>query len=197
MGPDGLIAHVFGPIEGRLHDETVYQMSGLPQLLDEHSWDPLGQPLVIYGDPAYGLSSHLISPFSTVNIEPEQECFNREMSRVRQAVEWGFGAVIRLWAYLDFPQGKGVLKTAIGLHYLVAVLLTNAHGIFNWNQVAQSFDCAPPTLAEYFCGRPSEADNAAWELHDIYTAGGWESLDVEDAPEEVEYEENDDGEEYD
>jgi hypothetical protein len=61
--PDGLHAHVWGPVEGRLVDQTLYAESGLANILREHSHDTNGIPLQIYGDPAYGLSEHLISPF--------------------------------------------------------------------------------------------------------------------------------------
>ncbi|KAF8600003.1 hypothetical protein BDV93DRAFT_419038, partial [Ceratobasidium sp. AG-I] len=52
--PDGLHSHLFGPIEGRRHDETVYKQSNLDHLLHTYSHAPNGLPLVIYGDPAYG-----------------------------------------------------------------------------------------------------------------------------------------------
>ncbi|THU76384.1 hypothetical protein K435DRAFT_824585 [Dendrothele bispora CBS 962.96] len=51
--PDGIIIHVFGPIEGRRHDSTAYKESGLVDILDRHFWGPDGQRLFIYGDPAY------------------------------------------------------------------------------------------------------------------------------------------------
>ena len=47
--PNGLIAHMFGPIEGRRHDAFMLGVSGLTEKLrqfDQHN----GQPYVIYGD---------------------------------------------------------------------------------------------------------------------------------------------------
>ncbi|THU89275.1 hypothetical protein K435DRAFT_572148, partial [Dendrothele bispora CBS 962.96] len=51
--PDGIIAHVFGPIEGRRHDETLFKESGLSDILAAHFWTQDRRPLFIYGDPAY------------------------------------------------------------------------------------------------------------------------------------------------
>jgi len=50
--PDGLILHVYGPLEGRRHDWTLYMRSGL----DESLGDLLlvdGKQYVIYGDSGY------------------------------------------------------------------------------------------------------------------------------------------------
>ncbi|KZV99813.1 hypothetical protein EXIGLDRAFT_762278 [Exidia glandulosa HHB12029] len=66
--PDGIHVHVFGPIKGRRHDWTIFKESGLPDLLRRHFDDSAGNAMVIYGDPAYGLSPHLISPFLGDNL---------------------------------------------------------------------------------------------------------------------------------
>ncbi|TDL14164.1 hypothetical protein BD410DRAFT_700488, partial [Rickenella mellea] len=52
--PDGLHVHVYGPVEGRRHDETLYRQSGLSELLDKYSWGPDGESLAIFGDSGYG-----------------------------------------------------------------------------------------------------------------------------------------------
>ena len=120
--PDGLHVHVFGPVDGRLQDSTVYSMSGLADCLTAHSWDIDGTPMVIYGDPAYE-TSHLILPFPTLNITPEERQWNRRMSTCREAVEWSFGSVTKLWTALDFQRQNKALKSAVGLNYPVATLL--------------------------------------------------------------------------
>jgi hypothetical protein len=35
--------------------------------------------------------------------------FNWEMSRVRQAVEWGFGGIVNHWGFIDFKKNLKVL----------------------------------------------------------------------------------------
>ncbi|KIO28419.1 hypothetical protein M407DRAFT_182246 [Tulasnella calospora MUT 4182] len=148
--PDGLHAHVFGPVEGRRHDETLYKESGLAAILDEHSWDPEGNPLAVYGDPAYGIGRHLLSPFKGASLSDEEQAFNAQMSKVREAVEWGFGDAVHQFAFLDFSKNLKVLLQPVGLLYSVALLLSNAHTILHQPQISQYFICQPPTLQEYF-----------------------------------------------
>ncbi|ETV64039.1 hypothetical protein H257_19020 [Aphanomyces astaci] len=73
--PDGLISHVFGPIEGRRHDLTLLRKF---------------RGYIIYGDPAYGRSDQLASPFSGARLTEAQKHVNASMSRVRVSVEWSF-----------------------------------------------------------------------------------------------------------
>lgn len=53
--PNGLVANLFGPIEGRRHDSTMLARSGWLQLLEHNSRAPDRTALCIYGDPAYPL----------------------------------------------------------------------------------------------------------------------------------------------
>ncbi|RPA77708.1 hypothetical protein BJ508DRAFT_378754 [Ascobolus immersus RN42] len=64
--PDGIIVHFFGPMEGRRHDRHLWQKSKIMDYLIEHAKNSQGQPLQLYGDPAYGLNRHLISPFKSL-----------------------------------------------------------------------------------------------------------------------------------
>jgi hypothetical protein len=60
--PDGIIIHVFGPMEGRCHDATLLKESGLTDTLEKHFWGSNGEQYYVYGDPAYQtavISCHL------------------------------------------------------------------------------------------------------------------------------------------
>ena len=66
--PNGLIANLFGPVEGRRHDSGMLAMSGLLLQLQQMSFSPAGQAMCIYGDPAYPHNihySHLSRDFSS------------------------------------------------------------------------------------------------------------------------------------
>ena len=63
VAPNGLIANLFGPVEGRRHDSGMLALSGLLPMLEAHCVSPTGQPLCVYGDPAYPLRVHLQGPF--------------------------------------------------------------------------------------------------------------------------------------
>ena len=59
MTPFGIIAHLFGPLEGRRHDAAMLQESGLLALVEQHMQQPGGTYWVLYGDPAYHIKVHL------------------------------------------------------------------------------------------------------------------------------------------
>ena len=63
--PNGPIAHMFGPIEGRRNDAFMLGVSGLADKL-QRLLTPMGEPYVIYGDPAYGLACNILAPFCGV-----------------------------------------------------------------------------------------------------------------------------------
>ena len=54
--PNGLVANLFGSVEGKRHNSTMLVRSGLLPLLTQHAVDRNGNPLCIYGDPAYPIT---------------------------------------------------------------------------------------------------------------------------------------------
>ena len=76
-------------------------VSGLTDKLSRFQ-TPTGEPYVAYGDPAYGLAGNIIRSFRGAHIADDEQAFNREMSKVRTCVEWGFGKICLNFAYLDF-----------------------------------------------------------------------------------------------
>lgn len=87
-----MIAHMFGPIEGRRHDAFMLGVSGLSDKLRRFV-QPNGEPYVIYGDPAYGITQNIIAPFRQARLTDDEQEFNTRMSKVRTCVEWGFGKI--------------------------------------------------------------------------------------------------------
>ncbi|KIJ53252.1 hypothetical protein M422DRAFT_100162, partial [Sphaerobolus stellatus SS14] len=152
IAPDGLVIHVYGPIDGRRHDETVYKESGLSELLDKHFWTPEGQPLYVYGDPTYTVGAHVMAPFKGPEgtLTPEQQRFNTAMSRIREPIEWIFKEVAQKFTFIDFSRNHKILLTPCDLYYLVSLLLCNVHTILHYPQIPQYFAYPPPTLEEYF-----------------------------------------------
>ena len=60
--PNGLIAHLFGSIEGKRHDAFMLAENGLASKLMRFN-QANGQPYIVYGDPAYGISRNILAPF--------------------------------------------------------------------------------------------------------------------------------------
>jgi hypothetical protein len=158
LAPDGIVIHIYGPVEGRRHDETVFQQSGVTQILEKHFWTVDGRALFIYGDPAYSVSAHVLAPYKGATVTAEQSAFNSAMSHCRETVEWAFREVVQQFPFLDFSRNQKFLLSPCGLYYLVAMLLANAHTILHEPQITQYFRCKPPTLEEYFTGGPIDDD---------------------------------------
>ncbi|GMF40638.1 unnamed protein product [Phytophthora fragariaefolia] len=68
--PDGLISHLFGPVDGRRHDMFMLNKSGLKRELETN---PAFHNKLIYGDPAYGCTNLFCCPYKgcRVNAPPE------------------------------------------------------------------------------------------------------------------------------
>ncbi|XP_075526500.1 uncharacterized protein LOC142558232 [Dermacentor variabilis] len=146
MCPNGIVCQLDGPYPGRRHDAGILQSSGLyaklEKLVGPHQF-------VIYGDPAYPLKPLLMKPYGGSSLTTTQLEFNTSMSRVRQAVEWGFGKVISEFAFLDFKKNQKLLRQEVAHMYKAATILTNCHTCLYGSQVSQYFELHPPSLNEY------------------------------------------------
>ena len=148
MLPNGIIGNMFGPIEGRRHDSYMLRESGiLPQLQNLPHRNNI--PFALYGDPAYPLRPQLLCPFRGARITEVQQDFNTVMSSVRQCVEWGFGKITSLWAFLDFKQNLKILLQPVAKYYLVGALLTNCHTCLYGSQTGEYFGIDAPSIEEY------------------------------------------------
>ena len=102
----------------------------------------------MYGDPAYGVTRSILSPFRG-QITPAEQQFNTAMSGVRISVEWTFGKIVQLFAYLDFKKNQKLLLQPVGKYYIVGALLTNCHTCLYGSQTSEYFGLMPPTLEAY------------------------------------------------
>ena len=123
--PNGMIANLYGPVEGRRHDSGMLAMSGLLELLEQHLFSPTGQALCIYGDPAYPHRLHLQCPFARRAVfTPEEQAFNHSLSQVRVSVEWVFGDIVNYFKFVDFKKNLKInLLTWITRRHLTLLKL--------------------------------------------------------------------------
>ncbi|KAH9154917.1 hypothetical protein AeRB84_003056 [Aphanomyces euteiches] len=145
--PDGIIAHAFGPIEGRRHDLTILRESNLERLIKN---DSRFNGFVIYGDPAYGYSDQLASPFGGARLSYAQQQVNRSMSKVRINVEWSYGQILQYWPIVDYKKKLRIDTSPSAKMYKVAVLLTNCITCDRGqNTNSAYFGISPPSLQVY------------------------------------------------
>jgi hypothetical protein len=148
--PNGLIASLYGPVEGKKHDSSMLMMSGLLNQLQQHSFNTNGDVLCIYGDLAYPLRPQLQCPFKGAALTPHHIAWNQSMSEVRISVEWLFGDIVNYFKFLDFKKNLKVGLSAVGKMYLTCALLQNAHSCVYGSTTSKYFLLDPPSLEEYF-----------------------------------------------
>lgn len=136
--------------EGRKHDAGMLADSGLLRDLEHHAFSPTGNPMALYGDPAYPLRVHLVVPYRTAGITPQMEEFNKAMSSVRISVEWLFGDIVNYFKFVDFKKTQKISLSAVGKMYIVCGILRNAMTSLYGNFTTDFFDIDPPTLQDYF-----------------------------------------------
>lgn len=138
--PNGIIANMYGPVNGRRHDGHVLAKSRLIEKL-EAKFNIFRTPPYIFSDTGYPLKKFLITPFKATQNRNEK-IVNKKMSKLRVTVEWGFAKIIQLFPFLDFKQ-------ELGNYYKVATILTNCHTCLYGSQVCDYFELDPPTLEDY------------------------------------------------
>lgn len=154
VSPDGIFAYLWGPVNGCQHDKHMLDLSGLMSFLESHMNDANGSPYCLYGDPAYGQSEHLCTPFAPGvdgELNEQMKKFNKSMSRCRVTVEWCLKELTSKWAFVDMTRQQKTLLSPVGTQYRVCVLLSNFHSCLNGgNQISQFFGVAPPSLDNIF-----------------------------------------------
>ena len=83
------------------------------------------------------MSPYLLSPYGGATKTEDQEAWNKEMSRVRQSVEWGFGNIVLKFAFLDYKKNLMIYLQPVGVYYIVGVLLVNCHNCLYSNIISQ------------------------------------------------------------
>ena len=148
VAPNGIIANLFGPIEGRRHDSFMLAESKiLPELEAKNVGEV--EPFCVYGDPAYPLRPELQAPFKGSRLTIHQHDFNKRMSMSRISVEWAFGKVLSLFAFVDFKKNQRLNLLPLAKYFKVAVILTNIHTCFNGSQINEFFKCNPLSVEQY------------------------------------------------
>lgn len=136
--------------EGRSHDAGILRQSELLQKLEQHCTTQDGQPLCIYGDPAYPIRPHLQAPYKHNNLTEEEKQFNKAMSSVRVSVEWVFGEIAEYFAFIDFKKNLKIALSEVGTMYIVCALLRNARTCLYGSSTSRFMEVDPPSLEEYF-----------------------------------------------
>jgi len=147
--PNGLVANLYGPVEGRRHDSGMLRDSEIYAQLEQFSHAINGDLLCIYGDLAYPFRPHLQTPFRNVRRTPDQNAYNTAMSKVRIGVEWVFGDIVNFYKFLDFKKNLKLGLQCIGKMYIVCTFLMNIRTCMYGSMTSSYFNLDPPSVDEY------------------------------------------------
>lgn len=128
-----------------LRDSQLYQS------LERFDFNPLGQPMCLYGDPAYPLRLHLQKPYRNVVLTPAMQAYNKAMSNVRSSVEWLSGDIINYFKFMDLKKNLKIGMSCVGKMYVVCALFRNALTCLYGNQTSQYFELDPTYIAGLLC----------------------------------------------
>jgi len=106
--PDGLISHLFGPVDGLRNDAFLGLESNLPNILEQNAHTPDGTPLQVYSYPAYCINSFILSPYQEAQLTNDQRQWNRSMSLLRIVAEWAFKENVNTFGFLDSVKNQNI-----------------------------------------------------------------------------------------
>lgn len=147
LTPDGLIFHLYGPVEARRHDMTLYHESGLDAIL-AHELVIDGVQFYLYGDATYFVRPWLQTAFEGL-LTAQETAFNDSMKVPRTAVEWGFKDVKQTCTMLDYPRKLKIRESPVAQLYKIGALFWNLRCCMYGGATATFFKCPPPSLDEY------------------------------------------------
>ena len=146
---DGLCAHMYGGMGARRHDTSLLRLSNVMSILF-NMFLPGDMIYRIMGDPAYARTWLTCTGFKGNNLTDNETTFNKMMSSVRIAVEWGFKDINCTWRWLNDKHRNKLGETPLRKHYMNATFLSNLIVcVTGGTQTSAFFECEPPTLEEY------------------------------------------------
>jgi hypothetical protein len=138
-----------GPV-GRHGDKYFLAKSGLNRTLQQCQLGNHRQ-FTSYNDKGYERDTHIrCAAHGPARVTQRQHLDNWIMSKTRISVEWGYGKVKTRCPYLLRPHHLKLQLMDVAQVIRVSVLLTNAHTCLHQSITGLYFNCAAPTLTEYF-----------------------------------------------
>ena len=105
--PNGLVANLYGPVEGKRHDSRMLADSAILPLLQQYSVNQIGNQLCIYGNLTYPLRPQLQTSFSNPQLNPQK--LHITLPLVKQELVLS-GYLETLQTFLNFLTSKITLN---------------------------------------------------------------------------------------
>lgn len=173
---------------GKEADPTVFEKSSLWQGIQKNTINipesssvvgiPIKMPYAFVGDEAFGLSKHMLRPYSGKHLEMKKRVFNYRLSRARRVVECSFGILTNKWRIFHRPIdvkpkfAVDIVKCCCVLHNFVRERegynfedTLTVHGLYDFEQdtvrtVNSTVNRYRNALTEYFI---SDVGKVPWQ----------------------------------
>jgi len=178
--PDGLVASMYGPFEGRAGDWGMFKESGLQEKITGFAKDEEGEQLYVYGDKAFYLEQGVIGAYRAqrhVGLTTEELVFNTYMAKQRMSVEWGFGKITQYFEFNNLRKNMKIGLSPAGAYYFVSTLLTNCHTCYYGSKTGFAFECSPPSIREYFHITEDEDEVLNMYINHFFSAVDFQDLE--------------------
>ena len=129
--PNGMSA-MSDPYYGKTHDSKLMRSTGwIPALRAAAAAD--GLPYCVFGDAAFGLTD-VVQVMVKGVYHPDDRSYNAIMSRIRVAIENGFGGQSNQFAFLSFFRSNKMGGRNTPRQFTVASIFMNIRCVFYGNQ---------------------------------------------------------------
>ncbi|KAB0794520.1 hypothetical protein PPYR_11359 [Photinus pyralis] len=130
--PNGLIGRLDGPFIGRRHDAAILNLSDI-RLEMANVFSTPTTNYALYGDPGYSNSQYIKVGYKNHHsLTERQKLFNKTMSALRVSVEYGFGKIVQLFAFVDFKKNQKVYLQHLKFQYYVAAFFSKLLYLHEW-----------------------------------------------------------------
>jgi hypothetical protein len=142
---------MYGPTSLRQYDTCLLRMSDINARFAALQVGDVEQ-LVIFGDSAYKLKSHMRSYFKRQEMIDNWIRWNMAIKSVRISIEWNYGYRALLFKYIQRIDKLKVMQPAnLSRVYTVAALFHNFYSILYGNQLTVYFQSRfPPEVLDHY-----------------------------------------------
>ena len=155
--PDGILVEMHGPHAGRHNDLRSLRESRLLERLFRYAInryphrDGRLRVWALFGDRGYNHGHPCLQvPYKGAAAQPDHaRRYNHRMAAIREPVEWSFGKVAVLFAFVDFEKNQKLFLQPVASYWRIATLLTNCHSCLYGNQTSKYFLVPTPPLEVY------------------------------------------------
>lgn len=152
--PDGIVIEMYGPCEGITHDQRMLRESKLLERVLQFCVLSIlvgaARVLVLFylfADRGYVHGNPALQvPYKGAGLQPYKLQYNTDMSKMRQPVEWSFGKIGILFAFVDFEKNQKLYLQPVASYWQIGALLTNCHSCLYGNETSKYFRVPTPEL---------------------------------------------------